>query len=258
MVVYHHEQIDEHRGEQQADGEIVKGAVHAGDLATDIDLISHFQMRAFVGDNPVNGGRRTTEIAVLHAGIDVIHGLDVALVVVGLHLAAFRGGDIAQQIGDLLGGTCAGRCRAGDRDVVQVILVVQAIFGGLHGHVVGNAVFRVGPEIRRHLLGRTQVDVDVGGYLVDVQAKFLSARAVYRVVQFRRVQLLLHVGIHHTGHGGDALGDAARDVLIVDTVPALHLHVDLRWHAEIQDLRHQIGGLEIELNLGKGRRQFVA
>jgi hypothetical protein len=48
------------------------------------------------------------------------------------------------------------------------------------------------------------------------------------------------------------------DLLIGGAVAALYLHIDLRWYSEVEDLRHQIGWLEIEQHIGKGGRQLAA
>ena len=44
LVVHHHQQIDEHRGEQDADGEVAERGVHAVDLADHLDAIAGRQL----------------------------------------------------------------------------------------------------------------------------------------------------------------------------------------------------------------------
>ena len=96
-------------------------------------------MVAFVGDDAVDGRLGGAEVGALNAGIDVIDRLDVRLIIDGLHLLAVRGGHVAEQVGDDVAADDLG---AGDRDIVQRLLVVELVLRRLHGEVVRNAVRR--------------------------------------------------------------------------------------------------------------------
>ena len=50
---------------------------------------------------------------------------------------------------------------------------------------------------------------------------------------------------------GDPLPQQGDLLLVALAVAPQQLHVDLRRHAEIQHLRHQVGRLEIEQHFGK-------
>ena len=63
---------------------------------------------------------------------------------------------------------------------------------------------------------------------------------------------MLDMRVDHAGNFGDFLLKQAGDPLVVLGIAALDLHIDLGRHAEIQNLRHDIGGLEIEKHVGKG------
>ena len=64
--------------------------------------------------------------------------------------------------------------------------------------------------------------------------------------EFRRVGDLLDVDIHRAAHQAQLAGDGLRDLQVLRGMPAADLHVDLRRHAEIEDLRDHVGRLEIE------------
>ena len=59
------------------------------------------------------------------------------------------------------------------------------------------------------------------------------------------------------GMSADALLQQRGDALVVLAVASLHLHIDLRGHAEVQHLRDQIGGLEIEQHVRERRRKAL-
>ena len=83
LIVHDHQQIDEHRGEQQADAEIAESVVHALDLSDHLNRIAGLELLLQLGDDLVDVGCDAAEIAALHAGIDLIDRLDVGLVGVG-------------------------------------------------------------------------------------------------------------------------------------------------------------------------------
>ena len=66
------------------------------------------------------------------------------------------------------------------------------------------------------------------------------------------------MGIGDPGDRGDAIAKLIDDGEVGGLVVADGAHVDLRRHAEIQDLRDDVGRLEIENLLGEGRRQLLA
>ena len=111
----------------------------------------------------------------------------------------------------------------------------------------------IGPEIGRDLLGRAQADVEVGGDGVRVEPELRRARAVDLGIERRRVDLLLQMRVGDAGNGRDAPAQLLGDAQVVGAVIADGAHVDLRRQAEIEDLRHHVGGLEIERCL-RGRR----
>ena len=76
-------------------------------------------------------------------------------------------------------------------------------------------------------------------------------------VEGRRVDLLLQMRIGDAGNRGNALAQLLCHTQVVPVV-ADGAHVDLRRQPEIQNLRHDVGGLEIEHVLRKRRRQHLA
>jgi hypothetical protein len=66
----------------------------------------------------------------------------------------------------------------------------------------------------------------------------------------------MHVG--QPGQVTEALLQFFGDLLIGSAVATLHLQIDFCRNAKVQDLRDQISGLELELNVGEGNRQLAA
>ncbi len=99
LVVHHHKQVDQHRREQEADAEIDEGAIHALDLADDLDRVAGRELLPEVGHHGADVLGDAAEVAALDAGIDLVDRLDVRLVGVGRHVLALERGDVAQQAG---------------------------------------------------------------------------------------------------------------------------------------------------------------
>ena len=97
LVVHDHQQIDEHRGEQQADAEIDERAVHALDLADHLDGVAGLELLLQIVDDLADLAGDAAEIAVLDARIDFIDRLNIGLVGVGRHAAALERRDVAEQ-----------------------------------------------------------------------------------------------------------------------------------------------------------------
>ena len=139
------------------------------------------------------------------------------------------------------------------RSLSEAILVLRR----LHGEVIGNARCRIGPEIRRHLLRRAQADIEIGGDGVGVEAELRRAGAVDLGEEGRRIDLLLQMRIGDARDRRDALAQFLGDAQIVGAVIADGAHVDLRRQAEIEDLRDDVGGLEVEGHFGERGRQHL-
>ena len=67
------------------------------DLAGNLDEISGLELRLQLGDDLVDIGRHAAEVAVLHAGIDVVDRLDIGLVGIGGQAAARQRHHVGQQ-----------------------------------------------------------------------------------------------------------------------------------------------------------------
>ena len=64
--------------------------------------------------------------------------------------------------------------------------------------------------------------------------------------------------IGNAGNGRDTALQLLGDAQIGGVVVADGAHVDLRRQAEVEDLRHDVGGLEIERDVGERGRQHLA
>ena len=83
LVVHDHEHIDEDRGEEQPDAQIVEGIIHALDLAYDLNRIARRELFLQLRDDAVDVFGDTAEIAGLDVGVDLVDRLDVGLVRIG-------------------------------------------------------------------------------------------------------------------------------------------------------------------------------
>ena len=78
-----------------------------------------------------------------------------------------------------------------------------------------------------------------------------------RGVECRTIHLLLKMRVDDPGNGRHALLQFLRHAEVRRSVVADCPHIDLRRKAEIEDLRHHVGRLEIEHVLRKRRRQHL-
>src|SRR5262249_30099839 len=159
-----------------ADGEIAERGVHAVDLADDLDSVAGRQLGLVFGHDLLDVARDAAEIAAVSVGVNLVDRLNVGLVGVGRDRVAGERGDVAEQSGDWVSGGYVSEL--GDRRVLKVVERGHLVFGRLHGDVVRRAVARVGPEIGRNLLGRTQAGIQVEGDIVHGEAELRGAGAV--------------------------------------------------------------------------------
>ena len=122
---------------------------------------------------------------------------------------------------------------------------VDFVFGRLHGQIIRNPRLRIGPEIGRYLLRRAEADIDVGGHRAGIEAKLRGAGPIDLGVERRGVDFLLQMRVDDAGNGGKALTELPCNRKVVGAV-AHRPDVDLRRQSEIQNLRDDIGRLEIE------------
>ena len=71
-----------------------------------------------------------------------------------------------------------GAVNVADRRVLRSFESSDAMLRRLHREIIGRAVARIGPEIRRHLHRRAQADIEVGRDAVDGEAELGGAGAV--------------------------------------------------------------------------------
>ncbi len=82
--------------------------------------------------------------------------------------------------------------------------------------------------------------------------------AVDRDVELRVVEVLLDAQVDQAGHLAELVQHLVGDPAIALDVGALDLHVDRRGQAEVEDLRDDVGGQEVEGHAGKLLRQRSA
>ena len=115
---------------------------------------------------------------------------------------------------------------------------------------------RIGPEIGRHLLRRTQADIDVGGHRARIEAKLRGPGPVDVGVESRTIDFLLQVRVDDAGNRGKALTEFLCQRQVV-RIGAHRPDVDLRRQSEVQNLRYDVGRLEVERVFGKRGGQHL-
>ncbi len=138
------------------------------------------------------------EIAIRDAGVNVVNRRDVVVIDDRLNVAPRHGRDVAERVRDRR--WCAPR-RARDGGVQEVVDGRDLPFRRLHREIIGNALLRIDPEIRVHLLGRAEADRQIVHDLLGLQIEVLRARAVDVEVQVGRVELLLDVSVDDARNG---------------------------------------------------------
>ena len=94
----------------------MKRAVHAVDLARDLDGVARRELIAQLGDGRIDRVRDAAEVAILDIGVDLVDRLHIRLVRVGRHHRARQCRDIGEQSRDRL---ALWRQRFADRGVGQ-------------------------------------------------------------------------------------------------------------------------------------------
>ena len=223
-------------------------------MADHLNCIARLQILLHLCRDLADIGCYATEVAALHAGIDLENRLDVGLVGIGRDPLPLEGRDIAEHAWNRL---AAHGDRGGNRRVCERIQRVDFVFRRLHSQIIRNPGGRIGPEVGRNLLRRTQADIDVGGHSACIEAKLRGTGPIDLGVEGRRVDFLLQMRVDDAGYGGKPLLELSCNRKVV-LVIAYRPDVDLRRQPEIEDLRHHIGGLEIEHVLRERSRQHLA
>ena len=125
----------------------------------------------------------------------------------------------------------------------------------MNRQIIRDAGRRVGPEVRRNLFRRTQAHIDVGGDRGRVEPELRRPRPIDRRVERRCVDLLLEVCVGDARNCRDAPPKLQGNPQVCGTVVADRANVDLRGQAEIEDLRDDVGRLEVEQHVRKSGGQ---
>ena len=126
----------------------------------------------------------------------------------------------------------------------------------LHRDIVGDTVFRIGPEIGCDRLGGGEARADVIADFARGDAQLQGAGAIDLNEEVGRIDLLLYMSIDDPRNGGVAAAQLLGNAQVLDPVVTDRAHIDLRSQSKIQNLRRHIGGLEVEYVLRKGRRSI--
>ena len=195
--------------------------------------------------------RNPAQIAPLRAGIHIDDRLHVVMVDHGgtRHRRELR--QIAEHLRGL--GT-----RGVHRRVHQVLQRRHAVLRRLYGDGIGNAVLWIQPEIGGRLEASAQADQHALCDFLGIQSDLIDARAVHIEVKSGQAHHLLHVHVRRAGNLAQPICDSLRDVVVPAHIGAHYLNIDRRGQSKIENLRHDIGGLEEELHARKPRWKFAA
>src|SRR4029077_2953777 len=138
---------------------------------------------------------------------------------------------------------------------LDLIQSIGEILRRLHRQVIGYSAGGIGPEIRRYLFRRAQGNVDVVGNPTRRESKLGCPSPVDIGEKVGPVQLLLEMDVHQTRNRSHLAAKILRDGEVLRPVISDGSYINLRRNAEIEDLRGDIGGLEIENFLRKGGRK---
>ena len=163
-------------------------------------------------------------------GVDFIDRLNVGLVGIGRQHGAGQSCHIAEHAGHRI---AVRRERRADRRIVQRIERGHQRFRRLRRQVIGYPRLRIGPEIRRHLLGGAQAYIEIGGDLGGIEAELRGSGAVDRGKEGRSVDFLLEVTVDNAWDRSNAPSQLARDLQILSAIIANRAHVDLRGQPKI-------------------------
>src|SRR2546425_4076700 len=217
--------------------------MHALDLAANLDRIARLELFLQFCDDLADLFGDAAEIAVLHAGVDVVSRLDVRLIQIGRDAVAGELGDVAQEPRHRR--TCGGDFGR-NRRVADFAERAHLMLRRLDRNVIGNSRCRIGPEVRRHLRGRAQAYIDVIGDALRVQPELQSTRTIDRGHERRTIDLLLKMRVDNSRNCGNAPLYLLRYAQVGRAVPADGPDVDLRRQSEIEDLGDHVGSLKIE------------
>ncbi len=202
-------------------------------------------------DDPRDVAADRAEVAPLHVGVDIDHAADVVVVDRRHLLRARDGGDVGQDRRPRSRGS-------GDRDVLQIVQRLDVVLRRLGRDVVVHAVLPVQEEQRRGLETAAQRVQHAARDVALGQTVLLRLGAVDIDLEVRVVELLLDARVDHAGHRAHLVEDLVGDDAVAGDVGAVDLDVDRRRHAEVQDLRDDVGRQEVERHAGKSARQVAA
>ncbi len=123
---------------------------------------------------------------------------------------------------------------------------------GLHGHGIIDAVARIDPIIGRDLRAGAERDQQAVGH-VALREPICAARVRSTLNgNSGTSDHLVHVHVHRARDARQTRLDLPRELVIGGRVGEWsdHLHVDGRGQPEVEDLAHDIGGLEEERQVG--------
>ena len=121
----------------------------------------------------------------------------------------------------------------------------------LHRDKKLNTVSWIDPEIWCHLRAAAQVHQHVLCDVALIQTLLREQGAVHVEIKRGRVEGLMDEHVGCAGDARNALADFLRHGVIGVALVARDLDVNRRGQAEVKNLRHDVGGLEKESQIGK-------
>src|SRR4029453_7993847 len=184
------------------------------------------------------------EVTVLHGAVDVHHAPGVVVRDDGHAARALDGGHVAQNLGP-------GRGVPADRNILQVLEGLDRILRSLGDQAVVHPVLPVEELHGGDLIAPAEREEHAVRNVAGGEAGPRGLGAVHAHLQLRVVEILVDAEIGETGNPAKLVEDLVGDLPVALDVGPFDLHVDGRRKTEVQDLRHDVGGHEVEGNAGK-------
>ena len=145
-----------------------------------------------------------------------------------------------------------------ERNVVDVLQVVEQILRRLHGDRVADAVARVEPEVRSGLEAAAGSCEQAACNIGLPQSQLAGPGAVHIHHQFRIVEGLLDAQVGGAGYMLDLVQQLFGNGPVAVHISADDLDIDGSRQAEVEDLRDHVDGQRVEGDAGEAVVQDIA
>ena len=152
----------------------------------------------------------------------------------------------------------AGRLGSVNGNLLEVLAGLDVVLRTHGDNAVLDAVLLVQIELRRNLGAAAEREQHAVGDISLGESTLRGLRAIHCDVQPRVVECLLDAQVRQSGDVAERIEKFVRDLAIAFDVIAVDLDIDRRGKTEVQNLRDDVGGQQVEHDAGEQARQFPA